>query len=167
MATIRRLMAALNDPWVWGQLVLLLLVAVGAPLLAALNLGPLDPLLGQMDPRWLRHLGLVVATAGLVVGIFGALALGRNLTPATKPVDDGRLIQSGIYARIRHPIYTGVILVVAGYMLWWTNWRDALLVGWLTMLYFGAKSGAEERKLLAKFPDYENYRRRVPRFFPF
>jgi protein-S-isoprenylcysteine O-methyltransferase Ste14 len=160
-------LTATRDPWVWGQVFLFVAIGAGAPLVAALNLGRLDPLLGQMDPKWLRLLGIPLAAVGLVLIIAGARALGRSLTPATEPLAEGRLIQTGIYARIRNPIYAGVILVLAGYTLWWTNWRLALIVGWIVMLYLGGKSRTEERKPAARFPEYEAYRRRVPKFFPF
>ncbi len=79
----------------------------------------------------------------------------------------GELASEGLYARIRHPRYTGMMagvlgacLLVATPLLWG-------IVGawWLLAL---ATVQLEERELRARFgPDYDDYCRRVPRFLPF
>jgi protein-S-isoprenylcysteine O-methyltransferase Ste14 len=79
----------LRDPWVWGQLILCLLVAAGLPI-AVRHASPGSALGGMLWPAspW-RLLGAVPMTIGLALVVAGARSMGRNLTPATTPRLDG------------------------------------------------------------------------------
>lgn len=155
---------AMRDPWVWGQTALMLLVGLAAPLLPRhINLGAVDFILNRIDPAWLRWFGWGLMIAGALVTGWGARSLGRNLTPGTEPLSSATLVTSGAYAHVRHPIYGGIVLLLAGYTLAWSNWTLALLVGWLSLQYFEAKARAEERWLLQRFPAYAGYMRHVRR----
>ena len=155
---------AARDPWVWGQTALFLLVGLAAPLLPRhVNLGEADFLLNRIDPDWIRWLGAAVMTAGAVVVAWGVRSLGKNLTPGTEPLPGAELITTGAYAHVRHPIYAGVVLLLAGYTLAWTNWTLGVVVGGIALQYFQAKAGAEERWLMERFPAYTAYMRHVPR----
>lgn len=160
-----RIRGAWRDPWVWGQFALFALVVAGLPLL------------GERVPEgavleWLFHAGgprwpaVLPAGAGILAALLGVRALGRNLTPATTPIRDGTLVETGIYRRIRHPIYTGVILGLWG-IAWGANgWRIGLLVLALSYLYFDRKAAVEEVKLALRYPGYPAYQRRVPKLLP-
>jgi protein-S-isoprenylcysteine O-methyltransferase Ste14 len=157
---------ALRDPWVWGQLALIVLVAVMPPLMPRyLNLGTVDFALNAVGPRWLRVLGGILAAGGLVLSLWGVRSLGPALTPGTEPLPGAALVTTGAYAHVRHPIYAGVVLVLVGYTLAWSNWTLAVAVGLLAWAFFEAKARAEERWLIARHPEYRGYclhvRRRV------
>jgi protein-S-isoprenylcysteine O-methyltransferase Ste14 len=155
---------AARDPWVWGQILLFVLVGIGAPLLPRhFNLGSADFLLNRVDPTRIRWLGVLLLLAGALIAGWGVRSLGRNLTPGTEPLPEGSLVTSGAYAHWRHPIYTGVVLLLAGYSLVWSNWTLALIVGVIAFGYFEAKARREERWMIERFPDYETYMRHVPR----
>jgi len=155
---------AARDPWVWGQTALFLLIGLAAPLLPRhVNLGEADFLLNRIDPDWIRWLGAAVMATGLVVVVWGVRSLGRNLTPGTEPLPAAELITTGAYAHARHPIYSGVVLLLAGYTLAWSNWTLGVVVGGIALQYFQAKAGAEERWLMERFPAYKAYMRHVPR----
>jgi protein-S-isoprenylcysteine O-methyltransferase Ste14 len=155
---------AVRDPWVWGQLAMFALVALGAPLLPRyVSLGRLDPMLNRMDPDGMRWLGAPLIAAGLALAVWGVRSLGRSLTPGTEPLPGAPLVTSGAYACVRHPIYGGIVLGLAGYTLAWSNWTLALVVGLLTWAYFNGKAKAEERWLVRRHPTYEAYMRKVPR----
>jgi protein-S-isoprenylcysteine O-methyltransferase Ste14 len=155
---------AARDPWVWGQLVLFLLIGLAAPMLPRhVNLGAADSFLNRIDPDWIRWLGAAVMALGGLVVVWGMRSLGRNLTPGTEPLPGAELITTGAYAHFRHPIYTGVVLLLAGYTLAWSNWTLALVLGFIALQYFQAKAGVEERWLLKRFPLYQAYMRQVPR----
>jgi protein-S-isoprenylcysteine O-methyltransferase Ste14 len=103
-------------------------------------------------------------TAGYF-GIAGVILLGRNRTAYPQPRDGSELMQHGIYARVRHPLYTSVMLASVGWALIWQS--SASLVAALALLpFFHAKARREERWLCEKFPGYGEYARRVPRFIP-
>ena len=155
---------AARDPWVWGQLVLFLFVALAAPILPRfVNLGNADSLLNRIDPLWIRCLGAALLAAGGIMAFWGLRSLGRNLTPGVEPLPGAELVTKGAYAQVRHPIYTGLVLLLAGYTLAWSNWTLALLVGIVSLQYFNAKAAAEEQWLIERFPGYKSYIRRVPR----
>ncbi len=155
---------AARDPWVWGQVALFLLIGLAAPLLPRhVNLGSIDYLLNRVDPTWIRWLGAGVLAAGGFIAGWGIRSLGRNLTPGIEPLPGAGLVTTGAYAHVRHPIYTGVVLFLAGYTLVWSNWTLALVLGFLAVQYFHAKAGAEEKWLMKRFPEYRTYLRQVPR----
>ncbi len=155
---------AARDPWVWGQLVLFLLIGLGAPLLPRhLNLGAADSFLNRIDPDRIRWLGVPVMAGGGWMLVWGIRSLGKNLTPGTEPLSGAELVTTGAFAYFRHPIYTGVVLFLAGYTLAWSNWTLGLVLGFIALQYFQAKAGAEERWLMERFPAYQAYMRHVPR----
>jgi protein-S-isoprenylcysteine O-methyltransferase Ste14 len=155
---------ASRDPWVWGQVALVGLIAVLAPLLPRhVSLGDADYVLTRVDPTWIRALGGLLAGAGLAIGVWGVRSLGPSLTPGTEPLPGAPLVTTGAYAHCRHPIYAGLVLLLAGYALAWSNWTMALLVGIVAWQYFDAKARAEERWLVGRYPEYQRYARHVRR----
>jgi protein-S-isoprenylcysteine O-methyltransferase Ste14 len=155
---------AARDPWVWGQFVLLVAVAVLAPLLPRyVNLGQADYALNRIDPVWIRVLGGALALAGVGLSVWGAQSLGPSLTPGTEPLPGAPLATAGAYAHLRHPIYAGIVLVLAGYTMAWSNWTVALVVGVVSLQYFDAKARVEERWLVERYPAYQRYAVQVRR----
>jgi protein-S-isoprenylcysteine O-methyltransferase Ste14 len=155
---------AARDPWVWGQTILMLVILLAAPLLPRyVNLGDADFLVNRIDPEWIRGLGAILMAAGAGLVTWGVRALGPSLTPGIEPLPTARLITTGPYAHVRHPIYTGAVLLLTGYALSWSNWTLAVLVALLTRTYFEAKAKAEERWLIQRFPEYQGYMRYVQR----
>jgi protein-S-isoprenylcysteine O-methyltransferase Ste14 len=155
---------AVRDPWVWGQTMLMATVALLAPLLPRyVNLGEADYALNRIDPVWIRGLGGLIALAGCALAVWGARSLGPSLTPGTEPLPEAHLVTSGPYAHVRHPIYAGLVLILAGYTLAWSNWTPAVAVGLLAQQYFEAKARAEERWLIDRYASYQSYMMHVPR----
>ena len=155
---------AVRDPWVWGQIALIAVVGLVAPLVPRhASLGALDTVINRVDPGRIRWLGAPLIAAGLVIALWGVHSLGRSLTPGTEPLPDAPLVTSGAYAHSRHPIYAGIVLGLAGYTLAWSNWTLALVAGIVALRYFVAKANAEERWLIERHPQYAAYRRQVPR----
>jgi protein-S-isoprenylcysteine O-methyltransferase Ste14 len=80
--------------------------------------------------------------------------------------DDPELITSGPYRVVRHPIYTGVIVAMAGTalvhgMVWWV-----LAAGFL--VYFLSNVPAEEQEMTRRFPDeYPEYRGHTKKLIPY
>ena len=113
----------------------------------------------------LRLAGSLLVTIGAFFGLAGVAALKGNRTAFPKPREHSQFIEKGIYAYVRHPLYTSVILVCTGWALIWGSIGALVLA--LTMLpFFYAKAKVEERWLRQKFPGYKDYERRVRRFIP-
>jgi protein-S-isoprenylcysteine O-methyltransferase Ste14 len=148
-----------GEGWVIGQLALLaLLVVASLPQLS--SLWPVDGI------GWARlAAGLAAIAIGGWSAVRGLTDLGESLTPMPRPRADGRLIESGIYAHLRHPIYAGLILAGIGWSVF-TASLPAFGVALLLAAFLDAKSRREEAWLLDHYPGYADYRRRSKRFVP-
>lgn len=140
--------------WVIAQSILLLLVVVLGVVCA-----------GDWTNVPIIAAGAVLFCLGGGIGIAGVRVLGRNRTPFPQPRADSALIEHGIYARLRHPLYTSVMLASFGWALLWQSW-PAVVAAILLVPLLGFKARAEERWLRQKFPGYAEYAARVPRFIP-
>jgi len=139
------------------------LVAVQVVLLVALVLTPDGT--AWPTPAWLLGLSWVLSGAGVVWMLWAAVRLGDRLTPTPVPRDGGALRTDGPYAYVRHPIYTGVLLIVIGIVLRTASWA-ALLLGVVTVAFFHAKAAFEERLLAQRYAGYASYAASTPRFTP-
>jgi protein-S-isoprenylcysteine O-methyltransferase Ste14 len=112
----------------------------------------------------------VVGSVFMVVGgallVAGLLRLGRGLTPLPYPKEGADLIETGPFALVRHPMYSGGIGLAFGWALYVQGW---LTLGYVVALFalLDAKSRREERWLAEKFPAYAAYQRRVRKLIPF
>ncbi len=116
-------------------------------------------------PRWLGVTALVLIAAGLVLVVAAGLRLGPSLTPTPVPKEDGALITEGLYRFSRHPIYSGVLLAVAGVVIGSGNFVT-LVVGLVTAAFFTIKARWEEQRLAERYPDYPAYAATTGRFGP-
>lgn len=123
------------------------------------------------DAAWIpstamRTTGMALLIAGVGVGIWGALYLGRGLTPSPLPNGATNLVTKGPYRLVRHPIYTAVMLLGLGITIRSGSLVVAVAFGALFVL-FNVKARWEEMHLLDTFPGYEQYMDRTSRFLPF
>ena len=76
------------------------------------------------------------------------------------------LISTGPYALVRHPIYTGLLIALAGTSLYDGRWRALLGLAFFA-LGFWLKAHSEEALLEREFADeYRSYRARTPMLIP-
>jgi protein-S-isoprenylcysteine O-methyltransferase Ste14 len=118
------------------------------------------------DRPALSLLGLFLVVAGLGFSIWARLHLGRNWSASVTVKEDHALVTTGPYRHVRHPIYTGIILAIAGTALAIGEWRGVFAL----VLVFAAliiKSRVEEKRMRETFADYENYRGRTAALIPF
>jgi protein-S-isoprenylcysteine O-methyltransferase Ste14 len=112
-------------------------------------------------------LGLVFLAAGLLLFHRSHADLGTNWSITLQVRENHRLVTSGIYARIRHPMYSALFLLAIAQALALPNWiaGPAYLFGF--GLLYVLRVNAEERMMLDRFgAEYEDYRRRSGRLFP-
>jgi protein-S-isoprenylcysteine O-methyltransferase Ste14 len=105
------------------------------------------------------RLGWLVAALGLAVVVWAGVTMGHSLSPFPRPPRDARLVDRGPYRYLRHPIYVGGVLFFAGLALVFSIY-GLVLTGMLAVFWL-AKARLEERHLLARFPEYADYRRRT------
>ena len=108
--------------------------------------------------------GVLILAGGLIAALAG-MKLGPSLTPLPIPKDDGELVTGGFYRYVRHPIYSGVLLVAAGIVVFQASVAHAvgfvLLWGVLSLKALG-----EERMLAEKYGSYADYSAKTGRFLP-
>lgn len=122
---------------------------------AVLGLGLLAPGWPDGGRWWLKGAGAVLVLAGALVIARAGRALGAGLTPFPRPADGAELAESGPYAVVRHPVYSGGLLVAVGISLALSPW--ALVTTGLLGLVWAMKASVEERFLAERYPGYEAY----------
>jgi protein-S-isoprenylcysteine O-methyltransferase Ste14 len=94
--------------------------------------------------------------------------LGLYFTGNVKVVADQKVIQQGAYRWVRHPSYTGGMLMYLGTGLALTNWLSALILTALGAAGYAYRVRVEERALARTLGErYQDYMRRTKRFVPF
>lgn len=110
--------------------------------------------------------GLLLAVVSVTFGWRAFSDLGKNLTAFPKPLDDASLVTHGVYAIVRHPIYTAVLAGALGYSIYQTS---VLALGGTVLLgiWFEYKSRREESFLRERFAAYDTYAQQVKKFIPY
>lgn len=140
--------------WVVGQSILMLAVL-------ALGLA----FRGQWTGTASAWIGTLLAAAGAWLGIAGVKALSTNRTAFPKPQTDSKLVQTGVYGLVRHPLYASVILLSTAWSLLWRSGPAGVATIALVIL-LDAKARREERCLREMFADYAAYAQRIRRLIP-
>lgn len=107
-------------------------------------------------------LGDGLLAAGLVLSIYSAASLGDCF--AVAPEARG-LVTSRAYQVVRHPVYASELVAAVGVTLPLFS-PSAVLILALFCLLQGTRAAWEERVLVRAFPEYADYRRTTPAFFP-
>lgn len=99
-----------------------------------------------------------------IIGGFVLIAAAWRILYAAQA--HGTLATTGPYARIRHPQYTGFIMIMFGFLLQWPTLLTLAMFPVLTWMYVRLARN-EEREVMAAFGEqYRNYASRVPGFIP-
>lgn len=116
---------------------------------------------------WFFVAGLAVAVAGQGLRLRAVHELGAAFTFAVQTTAGQRVVDTGLYRRIRHPSYTGALICAFGFTLAYTNWLSPLAVLGL-LLGYAVRIPYEERVLAEGLGDpYREYMRRTERLIPF
>ncbi len=103
--------------------------------------------------------GTTLCLLGLLLMVVSIVSLRAVIQVAPAPRAGGHLVTSGLYRWLRHPIYTGLLLLLIGVFLRKPTVPVAL-ASVLVAGFFVAKTTFEERLLLERYPDYASYRAR-------
>jgi protein-S-isoprenylcysteine O-methyltransferase Ste14 len=140
---------------------------LGALLFAAPRLLPLGlrrrllPV-GALAPT----MGVLLIAVGLGFSVWARRHLGRNWSSQVVVKEDHALIRTGPYSRLRHPIYTGLLLAFLGTAVIIGEVRGFLAFV-LLLISFAIKSRAEEARMREIFREYEQYRRETAALIPY
>jgi len=141
-------------------------------LVAIYLLNSTDPRLGVLNEEfvrwrpWVLESAVALTWAGLAVAIWARYHIGRYWSAAVALREEHKLIRSGPYARIRHPIYTGILMMMAGTALAIGRY-SALLAFAITLAGIVWKARREEALLASQFGEaFEEHRRHTGFFLP-
>jgi protein-S-isoprenylcysteine O-methyltransferase Ste14 len=115
---------------------------------------------------WLLGIGLAIWILGLAVAVWARVYLGRNWGMPMTQRDEPELVTTGPYAKVRHPIYSGIILGMVGtaiaVSLYW------LLAVAILAAYFLVSAVVEERTMTKLFPAaYPPYKHATKMLIPY
>jgi protein-S-isoprenylcysteine O-methyltransferase Ste14 len=116
---------------------------------------------------WAPIAGLALMWVGLVFRYWSITVLGSSFR-TTVEVDEGQqVVDRGPYRVLRHPSYTGVLLIMFGYGLAAANWLSLVLTLVLPVIALSYRISVEERALLGTMgAAYQQYRARTHRLVP-
>lgn len=116
-------------------------------------------LAGGSDVVWMLVMGVTMALfwGGIIVMEKGWRQIHRA---------QGALVTDGIYARVRHPQYSGLLLIIVSLLIQWPTIISVLMAPLLLWTYLRL-ARREEQEMEARFGDtYQEYKSRVPAFIP-
>ncbi|MBI3554444.1 MAG: hypothetical protein HY077_18260 [Elusimicrobia bacterium] len=119
------------------------------------------------EALFIEAVGLGLTTAGLLLCVWARVHLGRFWSGEVQLKEGHRLIASGPYAFVRHPIYTGFLLAVCGSAVTLGEVRGLLILA-ATIAAYARKIRLEEELLNSRFgAEYDQYERRTWALLPF
>ncbi|HET9589785.1 MAG TPA: isoprenylcysteine carboxylmethyltransferase family protein [Anaerolineales bacterium] len=153
----------------------------GTPMMTVIRLGGLvlwlSPLVYLINPAWMAwsKVGLpeLVRWLGVGIGILCTLgtywlfsSIGSGISPTSATRREHKLVTSGPYRWVRHPLYTVGSSMFVAFGMMADNWFIALL-GILAFIAMAIRTPREEANLIDKFgDDYRDYMKRTGRFLP-
>jgi protein-S-isoprenylcysteine O-methyltransferase Ste14 len=146
-----------GEGWVAIQVVLFVVVFIA---------GTTGPMTAGTARVVLAVGGLALGLAGGLLGLWGLFDLREALTALPHPRDGAKLVATGSYRLVRHPIYGGIVLASAGWALLMAA-PAALAATAVLLAFFRLKSGREEAWLRERYPAYAAYAANTRRLVPF
>ncbi|MFH1788772.1 MAG: methyltransferase [Candidatus Altiarchaeota archaeon] len=99
--------------------------------------------------------GSAITVIGLSLIIAGWIKVYRS---------KGAMVSDGVYKLMRHPQYTGILLVTLGWLIHWPTLLTLLIWPFLALTYLRL-ARAEEEYMVQKFPfEFEKYKKETPMF---
>jgi len=121
-----------------------------------------------MLPSWVFYPGIVLMVLGIVLRQWSMAVLGSFFSGTVGVQEGQRVVETGPYRLVRHPSYTGVLLIFTGLGLALQSWGAVLLIVLTFGLAFGYRMYVEERVLVAELgEEYVRYTKRTKRLIPY
>jgi protein-S-isoprenylcysteine O-methyltransferase Ste14 len=147
----------------------------GTRAIVALSLGG-SIFIGSLLRRWVPSLdmpevfaaiGFAVIWLGLLVRTWAVVTLGRSFSTFVQAEADQAVVTTGPYRWVRHPSYSGLLLIALGFGLGARNWLSLLVCAVVPVLGLLPRIAVEESELTRVLGDqYRGYQRRTRRLVP-
>lgn len=132
-------------------------------------IGRVKPTLASLSPAGLAGTAAVVLLMGGAIMLFASSssALGRNWSIVARTLSDHELVRSGPYARVRHPIYLGLLLFMLGLAVAYGHWLQLVLAVPLYLAGTQIRTSSEDQLLEQRFGGvFRDYRNSTPALIP-
>jgi len=112
-------------------------------------------------------LGSLIIISGFMVILFANKDIGANWSASIQKNHSGKLITSGIYIHVRHPLYFSGLLIFIGTIVYFQSWFSAIaLIPCFLLINWRIKY--EENELVVLFPDeYPKYKESTKKLVPY
>ena len=110
---------------------------------------------------------IIAMIIGYTIVFWGATMVAEGWRRVHSARREGRLVTDGVYAKVRHPQYTGLFVILFGEGI--VHWPTIISVAAFPVIVvaYAMLARKEEQQMLDKFGNkYREYRRRVPMFIP-
>ena len=131
--------------------------------------GPVRMSLDPLSPRALIQSLAIILLAGGASAVFAASAkaLGANWSIVARTRSDHQLVRNGPYARVRHPIYLGLLLFMLGLAVALGHFAQLIVAIPVFLIGTTIRTRIEDGLLEAKFGDeFRDYARATPAIHP-
>lgn len=143
-------------------------IIIGCSMFVGIFCSAAVPALGSPLLGTLRVPAIVLFAAGAVLRWYAILYLGRFFTVNVAIAADHRVVDTGPYRLVRHPSYSGCLLMFLGLAILSANWLSLILIFLPPMTAFMHRIGIEEAALRSALGHpYETYSARTRRLVPF
>lgn len=111
-------------------------------------------------------MGIILILSGVMLNLVAVKTLGEFFDRLTIK-NSHQLITSGIYAQVRHPIYTSFLLLFIGFCTFLQSWLSLVALTLVCARWFSNKILVEEEMLLQEFgEDYQTYSQQTKKLIP-
>ena len=119
-------------------------------------------------PESFFYVGIILMLAGILFRQWAIWVLGRFFSTRVRIVSDHRIVMEGPYRFLRHPSYTGMLIILLGLGLGSRTWLGTIIILALFSLVIGYRISVEEDALKAEFGEqYLEYAKKTKRLIPF
>jgi protein-S-isoprenylcysteine O-methyltransferase Ste14 len=145
----------------WGGVLFAVAMVAGRPLLAVTGTVPTDP------PLALQAVGLAVALAGFAATLAAQTGMGTSWRIGVDPGERTELVTSGVFAHVRNPIFTAMVIAQVGIVLMVPTWVSVVaLVALVGAVELQVRAVEEPYLLAVHGVGYADYAARTGRFLP-
>ena len=144
-------------------------IAIQSLGIAIVALGPVRPTLAPLSVPAIVGTAAVLVLMGGAIGLFAASSreLGRNWSLVARMRDDHQLVRTGPYARVRHPIYLGMLLFLLAFAVGLGHWAQLVIALPVFLAGTAIRTRLEDGLLEQQFgEEFRDYRRATPALIP-
>lgn len=106
---------------------------------------------------------LHILSYAFIIG--GLVLIGASWKILYQAVKKNTIAKSGPYKFVRHPQYIGFVIIILGFLMQWPTLPTLIMAPILTVMYVRL-ARKEEKEILQKYPEYQNYFENTPAFLP-